>query len=166
MRDRNFCLKVPWKISGGRSLRLKWPESPPWSSGTKFRPRTSGLVPPLICRFTGMTNCGQAGVSVLVRTGVSAPRAGTKFRPTSSGGVPPLNCALALEVNIWWGRSLRLESPRGRSLRRARSKAAPNQMFRGTSARCLHEYEFSSDKVAGDSALVSPKIPESPPLQE
>ena len=110
------------KSSGGRSLRLKWPESPPWGTGTKFRPRTSGLIPPLICRFTGMTNCGQAGVSVLVRTGVSAPRAETKFRPTSSGDVPPLNCALALEVSIWWGRSLRLESPKGRSLRRARSK--------------------------------------------
>lgn len=82
-----------------------------------FRPRTSGQVPPLICRFTGTTNCGQAGVSVLVRTGVSAPHAGTEFRPTSSGGVPPLNCALALEVNIWWGRSFRLESPRDRSLR-------------------------------------------------
>ena len=43
---------------------------------------------------------------------------------------------------------------------------APYQMFRGTSARCLREYDFSTDKVAGDSALVSPKMPESPPLQE
>ena len=131
-----------------------------------FRPRTSGLVPPLICRFTGMTNCGQAGVSVLVRTGVSAPRAGTKFRPTSSGGVPPLVCALALEVNIWWGRSLRLESPRDRSLRLHPEQKLHTKCSGELPPDACVNYDFSTDKVAGDSALVSPKIPESPPLQE
>ena len=118
------------------------------------------------CDLLGRVGFGWAGDSALDRTGISATLPRTKVPSQISGQVPSHTRQNACVVNFGWGGDSGLESPNGRSLRHARSKDAPYQKFRGTSARCLHEHEISSDKVAGDSALVSPKIPESPPLQE